>query len=175
MVHYSVSKECMRQSLVFLIIIILSFFYLASVYEDGSLASLSFFDQGQKTQIHLGNTPLRVDVLTTPEERTIGLSGRTSLSPTEGALFVFPNNGYHGIWMRNMQFPIDIIWVDENLQIVDIEKNVTPSTFPRIFEPRVPARFVIETNSNFTSSFDITVGEKVQLPTQLVPDSGSRD
>ena len=159
----------MRQSLAFFIIIVLSFLYLVYIFDEGSFTPLSFFG-GDKPLIYLDNTPLNVDVLQTERERAQGLSGRDTLHPTEGALFVFGENDYHGIWMKDMRISIDIIWIDENLKIIDIKENVAPSTFPRIFEPRSPARFVIETNSNFTSSFGIKVGDTISLPKRLLPE-----
>ncbi len=107
--------------------------------------------------------PLRVKVLTTTEDLRKGLSGTVSLAPAEGRLFVFSGDGYRGIWMKDMLFPIDIIWVDAEGIIVSIEENVRPDTFPKTFEPPRPARFVIETNSYFATSFNIRVGDRVEV------------
>lgn len=109
-------------------------------------------------------TPLRVTVLTEQAELVRGLSGRESLGPTEGMLFVFSKDDYHGIWMKDMLFPIDIVWVNRDGVIVDIAQSVRPDTYPTVFEPSVPARFVIETNAYFTDSFGIRKGDTVQLP-----------
>lgn len=83
-------------------------------------------------------TPLRVTVLERQGERERGLSGRESLAPTEGMLFVFPESGYHAFWMKDMQFPIDIIWVAADGTIVDIAPVVRPETYPKTFEPKHP-------------------------------------
>lgn len=109
-------------------------------------------------------TPLRVYVVRHEAERIRGLSGRTSLGPTEGMLFVFAENDYHGIWMKDMKFPIDIMWIDEKGTIIDAVESALPESFPRVFEPKIPARYVIETNANFMDSFNINVGDKVTLP-----------
>lgn len=114
--------------------------------------------------------PLRVEVADTDEERSLGLSGRSELDTTSGLLFVFDRADYHGIWMKDMRFPIDIIWINEAFRIVHIERNVHPDTYPKIFEPTAPARFVIETNGNYAESFKVTVGDTVTLPGHVIPE-----
>ncbi len=114
--------------------------------------------------MQLGDVPVRVEVVETLEERTKGLSGRQELEYVEGLLFIFPEADYHGIWMKDMLFPIDIIWISEDLTIIDIDEYVTPNTYPRVFRPSQPARYVVETNVNFSDSIGIGVGQKVKLP-----------
>lgn len=114
-------------------------------------------------------TPLRVMVADDVTERTMGLSGVEQLPETHGLLFVFDTLDQHGIWMKDMYFPIDIIWLDETGQIVDIKSNATPDSYPNIFRPTAPARFVIETNAHFADSFNIKPGDHVDLPNSLLP------
>ncbi len=112
--------------------------------------------------------PLRVSIARTRAELEQGLGGRESLSETEGMLFVFPEVGYHRIWMSGMKFSIDIVWVDENGVIVDIKENVSPDTYPEVFEPKVPARYVIEARAYFLASYSIGVGDRVTLPKEAL-------
>lgn len=146
---------------------LLGYFYFL---EDGRDVPLIPGFQGElKPLVSIGDVPVRVDVADNPSERQLGLSGRDNLPATEGLLFVFPESDYHGIWMKDMRFPIDVIWIDEHFKVIDITRNLKPETFPRIFEPRVPARFIIETNSNFTASFGIKIGDAVAFPEDLIP------
>ncbi len=114
-------------------------------------------------------TPLRVMVASTTADLQHGLSDRAALSPTEGMLFVFDKDDYQGIWMKDMNFPIDIVWLDKNGIIVDYAQNVKPDTYPKVFEPKVPARFVIETSAYFIESFVIKVGDHVEIPESVLP------
>jgi len=114
--------------------------------------------------MHLGNIPVRVEIAETLEERKKGLSGREKLQYAQGLLFIFPEADYHGIWMKDMHFPIDIIWISEDLTIIHIDEYVTPETYPRVFKPKKPARYVVETNVNFADSLGIVEGQKVRLP-----------
>lgn len=136
--------------------------------EDGRFSMNGLLVSGSHV-ISIGEVPVRVEVASTALTRTRGLSGRESLPPTEGLLLVFDESGYHGIWMKEMEFPIDIIWVDETLRVVDIRKNVSPHTYPRTFEPRRPARFVVEVNANYAESFGIKIGDVVKLPRKITP------
>ncbi len=114
-------------------------------------------------------TPLRVMVVENKEDLARGLSGMPSLEPTEGMLFIFDQPDYHGIWMKDMRFPIDIMWLDSNRKIIYRKENVHPDTYPESFEPPNKARFVIETNAHYMSTFDIQVGDTADIPNFILP------
>ena len=94
--------------------------------------------------VRIGNVPIRVEVADTPELRTKGLSGRSSLGATNGMLFIFDKSDYHKIWMKDMHIMIDVMWIDENFTVIDITRGLRPDSYPKTFEPHFPARFVIE-------------------------------
>jgi uncharacterized protein len=67
---------------------------------------------------------------------------------------VFDREGYQGFWMKEMNFPIDIVWLNKDKKIVHIEHNVSPDTYPKIFNPNnefnnEKSLYVLETNANF--------------------------
>ena len=74
--------------------------------------------------LHIGNQTLRVAVMRTSEELAQGLSGRASV-PGDGMLFLLPERQVAQFWMKDMQFAIDMIWIDGE-QIVGIVENVPP-------------------------------------------------
>ncbi len=119
--------------------------------------------------MHIGDIPLRIEVADSLEERVKGLSGRKELEYINGVLFIFPEADYHGMWMKDMNFPIDIIWISEDLTVVSIDKNVLPETYPRVFRPAKPARYAVETNVYFSDSLGITTGKKVRIPEKYLP------
>jgi uncharacterized protein len=73
-------------------------------------------------------------------------------------LFIYEESDMHSIWMKDMRFPIDIIWMDENFRVIHFEKNIEPVTFPKIFRPNSPARYVLETDIGFVDENKIGVG-----------------
>jgi len=117
--------------------------------------------------IHIGETPLRVHTADTPEKQQRGLSIFDRLAPATGMLFVFDHDDTYGIWMKDMKFAIDIIWVDAEGRIVDMEQHVAPETYPEVFSPHTPARYVIEVQSGFVEERSITPSDIVDLSAAL--------
>src|SRR3990167_4883700 len=96
-----------------------------------------------KTTVTVGTAKISAEVVDEPAELAQGLSGRDSLLSGNGMLFVFPNVDYHAIWMKDMKFPIDIIWLDENKQVVDVVESATPESYTDSqfsFKPIKPAK-----------------------------------
>ena len=111
---------------------------------------------------------LVLEVSDNPLERQRGLSFRESLAIDAGMLFVFEKPDKHGIWMKDMNFPLDIIWLDENFKVVNFKKDVSPDTFPTAFTPSSPALYVIETNTGFVDRFSIKIGEILDVRKESV-------
>lgn len=99
----------------------------------------------------------------TEEKRIKGLGGLASIPRDYGMFFVFDYSDYISIWMKDMLFPIDILWIDENNKIVHMEKNISPDTYPKIFTPPVKARFVLEFNAGMSEFYDLRIGGKIIL------------
>lgn len=75
-----------------------------------------------------------------------GLSGVKSLPAFGGLLMKFDRDAKWGIWMKDMHFPIDIIWLDKDKKVVYIVKDAQPddSSDRPVFTPNDNARYVIE-------------------------------
>jgi len=97
----------------------------------------------------LGEAEVLVEIADTPDERRIGLSGRPSLAEGTGMFFVFDTVGMHSIWMPDMHFAIDVVWLDEDLDVVHIAEHITPASYPTAFSPTTPARYVLEVPAGF--------------------------
>lgn len=93
----------------------------------------------------IDNTTILVKQATTSASRQQGLSRTDSLSKGQGLLFVFDGAGKHGIWMKDMNYPIDIYWFDSQFKLIDKELNVATSTYPNVFYPDGDALYVLET------------------------------
>jgi hypothetical protein len=94
--------------------------------------------------LRINNTVFRVDIANTLELRELGLSGRESLAAGTGMLFIFNAPGQWGFWMKGMNFPIDIIWLDQDFKPVQVATNVSPNSYPKTFYPRQKALYVLE-------------------------------
>jgi predicted secreted protein with PEFG-CTERM motif len=79
---------------------------------------------------NLGNVTLSIEIASTPATMEKGLMFHEPLSFNQGMLFVFNPPQVATMWMKNMQFPIDMIWFDSNGNILHIEKSLPPCTGP---------------------------------------------
>ncbi len=112
----------------------------------------------------IGQKVVQASVAQSWPERIKGLSDTPYLPNDIVKLFVFDSVGFHSIWMKDMNYSIDIIWVDESNKIVHIEEGATPESYPAAFVPKIPAKYVIETNENFVADNQIVIGDDVVLP-----------
>jgi uncharacterized membrane protein (UPF0127 family) len=138
-----------------------------SVLALGALA-LFFFMQEKNfvttpTKVTIGTTVVSVELADTPALRVQGLSGRQSPSEGEGMLFIFEEEGNWGFWMKDMLFPIDILWAGSDGTIISIAKDVSPSTYPQAFYPTEPAaKYVLEVPAGFAKRHNIVEGMKME-------------
>ena len=124
------------------------------------LVSIQSADTITLTQtISIAQTSVRVAVADTPTLRSSGLSGYRGLAGDEGMLFIFEEDGMHSFWMKDMRFPIDILWISSDGRVVFIEKEVSPETFPKSFTPATPARYVLEVEAGFVEKHGIEIGD----------------
>ena len=130
---------------------------------------VALFGVEDRYVVYIGEATLAVTLADEPAERKQGLSGVKQLDDLEGKLFLFDTAELHGIWMKEMLFPIDIFWISDDLKVVHIEKDVQPESFPDVFAPTEPARYVLETNAFFADTYRVEVGDTVALPPALVP------
>lgn len=116
----------------------------------------------------IGDKTYKIIVAKSNEEKIKGLSERDSLPKDTGMLFVFEEKGEYGFWMKNMRFPIDIIYIDEN-KVVDIVENAPkpsenqdPSTLP-VYKPASPVNYVLELNAGQVKESKLVVGDTIEL------------
>lgn len=114
--------------------------------------------------IHMGSSVFRSELADTPKSRVKGLSGRAEIGKDEAMLFRFDYDDRWGIVMREMNFPIDIIWVNKNKQVVHIEADAQPDAEPyEVYRPDEPARYVIEIAAGRAKQSGVKVGSTVKF------------
>lgn len=152
-----------KRSLIFGIFLSIVVFSASFVFGSTVTNSLGFsFDailRHEKRPAVIGETSIIVLISDTKKKRTEGLSGFDKLGQIEGMFFVFPENDRHGIWVKDMNFPLDIIWLNDHKEIIFIEKDVKPSSYPKVFVPDKPSKYVIEFNAGFVERHKLRVGD----------------
>lgn len=119
-----------------------------------------------QAKAEVNGNQLELIVVKSEEDRKQGLSDRRSLDENKGMLFVFEEKDTYSFWMRNMNFPLDIIYIDEN-KVVDIKKNAQPlrddDPDPVVYQPISPANYVLEVNAGIADEYGIEVGSTIQF------------
>jgi uncharacterized membrane protein (UPF0127 family) len=131
---------------------------LACPGADGGLVHARVTIEGQ---------PLDVEVARTPAAREQGLSGRESLAPGTGLLFLHPTTARHTYWMKDMRFAIDVLWMRHG-RIVDVSHRVPapgPGEDGRAIQvaPRVPCDVVLELPAGYARAHGFDVGARVTI------------
>jgi uncharacterized membrane protein (UPF0127 family) len=121
---------------------------------------------GAKGEVRVKDQTFKVIVADTLEEREKGLSNKNSLPEDQGMLFIFDSPEYYSFWMKEMKFPIDIIFIANN-KVVSVYENVAPpdseNTPLPLYKPTVPADKVLEINGGLADEFGIQPGDTVEF------------
>ncbi|MBI4080889.1 MAG: DUF192 domain-containing protein [Candidatus Levybacteria bacterium] len=144
-----------------LIILVAAFLFTQGIISNG----INPF-AGKKATATFDDKKITVLVAETDKEKQKGLSQRKSLPQNQGMVFVFDKPDYYPFWMKDMQFPIDIIFLRDN-KIVTIHKNVkAPSAEGDnlvVYTPKEPANQVLELNAGKADEWKLQEGDTIQL------------
>lgn len=115
----------------------------------------------QPVQATIANRQYALALSDTPTLRERGLSGTACLQDREGMLFVFDKPGMHGFWMKDMRYPIDIIWLDANKKVDTIVEKVLPASYPHSFAPENPSLYTIELKTGEVDRLGLRKGDTI--------------
>ena len=124
--------------------------------------------QNNNTNSTISNTalPVYIDVADDPQELTRGLMFRKNMESNNGMLFVFEDSANRSFWMKNTFIPLDVIFIDNNLRIVDIKENVQPCLQENpcpSYSSIHPAKYVLEVNGGFVKENRIKIGDMLDF------------
>ena len=140
--------------------------------------STSFISSQNQQDVKKDETPVSVKGLSvtakiaaSSEDRKKGLSKMDTLPFDRGMLFVFDKSDVYGIWMKDMRFAIDIVWIAEDKSIVDLAQNVPPEPGKKdseltVYKPKSPSRYILEINAGLAKINNLQVGDKVDFALQ---------
>jgi hypothetical protein len=105
------------------------------------------------------------EVAISDEERERGLMFREELNPDQGMIFVFKDEDFHFIWMKNMKISIDILWLDKEKRIVHIERNVPPCKKPPCasYSSKIPAMYVLEIKAGMADKNQLKLYDRLEF------------
>jgi uncharacterized membrane protein (UPF0127 family) len=112
-----------------------------------------------KLTLTVGGQTVVADVAATDVTREKGLMHRTKMAKSEGMLFVFPQIGYHAMWMRNTPINLSVAYIDEKGKIISIhEMEAFNETAHQALGP---ARFALEMNASWFSQHNVKAGDTI--------------
>jgi uncharacterized protein len=125
-----------------------------------------FTKEGELFFINQSDTSKRrkidIEIADNETDREKGLMFRRSMADTQGMLFIFEDSQPRSFWMRNTYIPLDIVFVNWNLDIITIQKNAVPFS-----EASVPsngnAKYVVEVNAGYADSYGLRPGDKIRF------------
>jgi len=102
---------------------------------------------------------IQVDTVVSPAALVKGLSDRPSMPKGTGLLFVFPGLALQSMWMKGMRFPLDVVWLDENLEVSHINYGAVPCTAQcPSYSSTYKAAYAIELNAGDAAAYGFRVG-----------------
>lgn len=120
----------------------------------------------RQVNVTVNGVELVADVAATNDQRSKGLSVKDTLNESEAMLFVFNTEREHSFWMKGMKFPIDIIWLDDDKEVVHVEHSLEPcipDEFCQPYDPDDNSLYVLETVAGFAQKYNVTDGTQVEF------------
>lgn len=117
-----------------------------------ALAAVPYVDQiaavASRREIRVGTQTIIAELVSTPEQMARGLGGRDGIGVNEGMLFSFSAPGVYPFWMKDMRFPIDVVWLRDG-RVVGVTENMNPQVGAsdaelRTYSPPEPVTHVLE-------------------------------
>jgi len=108
---------------------------------------------------------LTIELATTPEARSCGLSLRDNLPANRGMLFVYAEPEILTFWMKNTRIPLDIFYFNRDLALVSVSENTPPCRSPRCpsYPSTGPAKYVLELNAGKAAELGVQAGDVLEL------------
>jgi len=142
-----------------IVVIALAAYYFNS---NGAQSSKETIPSGTIT-LKAPKGDLSVFVATSSEDQEQGLGGRDAMPSDEGMLFAFDQPGSYSFWMQDMNFPLDLVWVNEDKTVAGLTPDVATSTYPDTFVPPNDVSYVLELNAGVADKFGIATGTLLQF------------
>lgn len=164
-----------RAALLTGIVLILLFFVAVLVVKQDILGSV----RSEYTQAVIAGHSFTLRVADTIAEQERGLSGTDSLDPNEGMLFVFKDRKERAVWMKEMEFPIDVIWLElaplseadiiqtpsvrARYKVVGTTSELVPESYPATFRSGNPVDAFLEIPAGMVNQLSVVVGQEINI------------
>ncbi|MBP9820545.1 DUF192 domain-containing protein [Candidatus Saccharibacteria bacterium] len=110
-------------------------------------------------KVQIGDVNYSLELVSTDATRQQGLSEKPNLEPNTGMLFDFKQNGYWQIWMKDMNFAIDILWLNNQKQVVGVKQDALPQNYPESYGAEQQSQYVVELPAGSVNERNIKIGD----------------
>ncbi len=157
--------------IVLLLLILLAAFFF--IWKTVSKNTLSYTQQKEAhvpaltehspypTTVVIDGQKISVMLALSEAEKEKGLGGVMSLPEDSGMIFKFDHPDTYGFWMKDTFIPLDMIWIDANMNIVYIAHDVLPESYPKVYKPDSPALLVLEVGAGIAEKYNWKIGDLV--------------
>jgi hypothetical protein len=148
------NKKIILLAIILVVIFLISIFFFTARPAAAPLQAI----------VEINSRIIDVEIASTPREFYRGLSGREALCPNCGMLFVFPDKKERGFVMREMNFPLDIIFIADS-RIIKIAEKLPPAgkNPTEVYRSGAPADQVLEVNAGYADKYDFKIGDAVRV------------
>ncbi|WP_209404304.1 DUF192 domain-containing protein [Pseudozobellia sp. WGM2] len=105
-------------------------------------------------------TKLNIEIADSEYETQTGLMYRSSMDANQGMLFVFTDVAMHSFYMKNTEFPLDLIFIKEDLTIGSFQENAQPLNESSL-SSKIPVQYVLEVNSGLVAQWGLKIGDRI--------------
>ena len=156
-----------------LVLVIVVFIIFGRGFSTGQFITQTATDSAQtqnknNAKVTIKDLVIQAQIADESKEHEVGLADYSSLALDEGMLFVFDKSASYVFWMKDVEFAIDIIWIDDQKKIVDIAPNVPPEPARddkelSKYKPKADAKYVLEINAGVSSLHNLQVGDQASF------------
>ncbi|MBO0321870.1 DUF192 domain-containing protein [Muricauda sp. CAU 1633] len=152
------------------ILVFISLFVLISCKTESKreikTETIAFKKEGDLSILKVGTDSIishfDIEIADTDYETQTGLMYRASMEENQAMLFVFPTEAMHSFYMKNTEFPLDIIYIDGNQKIASFQKNAQPYDESGLTS-KVPIKYVLEVNAGLSDQIGLQVGDSISF------------
>ncbi|HZJ18964.1 MAG TPA: DUF192 domain-containing protein [Pricia sp.] len=105
---------------------------------------------------------LNIEIADNEYETETGLMYRQGMENNQGMLFVFPDQAMHSFYMKNTEFPLDIIFIKSDMSVASVQENAQPLSETSL-SSKVPVQYVLEVNAGLVGKWALEIGDKMEF------------
>ncbi|MEO6728505.1 MAG: DUF192 domain-containing protein [Candidatus Dojkabacteria bacterium] len=120
-------------------------------------------NDGERLNLKYNQQSISAIIARSPAKQERGLMNVTSMPSNEGMLFVFDDLKPRTFWMKSTLISLDIIYLDENLKVVNLYDHTAPNQTTVVYPSQVPAAYVLELNGGAAKTLGLSIGDSLSI------------